>query len=237
MKKYKAILWDIDETLLDFKKSEKYGITTCFKTRGLYIDDKIVERFSVINESYWKRLEKNEITKIEVLRGRFHQLFEELGITDVDVESFRTEYEQLIGEVWYYKENSLQILEYLQKRSYRQFAVTNGTKAVQERKIKGAGFDKIFENVFISDEIGTPKPQKAFFDHVLEHIGELQKEELLIVGDSLTSDMKGGVENDIDTCWYNPYNKVNEGLLPITYEIRKLNDILDILEEPYGKII
>lgn len=237
MKKYKAILWDIDDTLLDFKKSEKYGIVTCFQRRGLYVDDVIAKRFSVINESFWKRLEKNELTKIEVLRGRFYQLFEELQLTDVDVETFRKEYESLIGEVWFYKEDSLKLLEYLQSLSYHQFAITNGTQKVQEKKIKGAGFDKIFEKVFISDVIGTPKPQKAFFDYVLTHTGDLQKKDMLIVGDSLTSDMRGGVENQIDTCWYNPLKKDKELSLPITYEIHSLKAVLDILEEPYGEII
>ena len=234
MKRYEVILWDIDDTLLDFKKSEKLGIFTCFEKRGLYVDDVIAKRFSEINDSFWKRLETRELTKIEVQRGRFFQLFEELGITDIDIEDFRLEYEHMLGEIWFYRENSLELLLVLREKGYQQYAVPNGTKKVQDKKIKGAGFDRMFEKVFISDEIGTPKPQKAFFDHVLEHLSPLKKEKMLIVGDSLTSDMKGGVENGIDTCWYNPYHKENILNLPITYEIHTLKDLLDILEETYG---
>lgn len=238
MKKYKAILWDIDDTLLDFKKSEKIGIETCFKKRGLYIDDVIAKRFSEINDSFWKRLEKGELSKIEVQRGRFIQLFEELKLSDkIDMEEFRLEYEFLLGEIWFYKENSLELLKNLQKMGYEQYAITNGTKKVQDKKIKGTGFDKIFKEVFISDVIGTPKPHKDFFDYVLRAIPHICKEEMLIVGDSLTSDIKGGVQNGLDTCWYNPECKENTMDLEITYEIHILEDVCKILEETYGKDI
>lgn len=238
MRKYKIILWDIDDTLLDFKKSEKIGITTCFEKRGLYIDDAIAKRFSEINDSFWKRLEKKELTKIEVQRGRFIQLFKELHISsDIDMEEFRLEYEHMLGEIWFYRENAPELLKRLQEMGYEQYAITNGTKKVQEKKIRGTGFDKIFKNVFISDVIGTPKPHKGFFDFVLEHIPGIEKEEMLIVGDSLTSDMKGGVENGIDTCWYNPELKENAAELAISYEIHKLDDVLTVLEGTYGKDI
>lgn len=237
MKKYKVILWDIDDTLLDFKQSEKLGIETCFKKRGLYVDDAIAKRFSEINDSFWKRLEKGELTKIEVQRGRFVQLFEELNIQNVDMEEFRLDYEGMLGEIWFFKENSKEVLFCLQSAGYEQYAITNGTKKVQDKKIKGTGFDKIFKHVFISDEIGTPKPHKGFFDYVVSHIPHVKKEEMLIVGDSLTSDMQGGVQNGIDTCWYNPEFKVNTMDLEITYEIHTLGDVCKILEGVYGKDI
>lgn len=238
MRKYKAILWDIDDTLLDFKKSERIGIYTCFEKRGLYVDDVIAERFSVINDSFWKRLEKGELTKIEVQRGRFVQLFKELDIpSDVDMEEFRLEYEHLLGEIWFYRENAPELLNRLQTMGYEQYAITNGTKKVQDKKIKSTGFDKIFKEVFISDVIGTPKPHKGFFDCVLNSISHLKKEEMLIVGDSLTSDMKGGIINGIDTCWYNPRHTENTDRLPVTYEIQKLEEVLKVLEGTYGKSI
>lgn len=236
MKRYQAILWDVDDTLLDFKKSEKSGIYTCFEKRGLYIDDAIAKRFSVINDSFWKRFEKKELTKVEVQRGRFIQLFEELNISDkVDVEEIRLEYEKLLGEIWYYKENSKELLEKLDRMGYRQYAITNGTKKVQDMKLKSSGFDRIFKDIFISDVIGIPKPQKGFFDYVLSAIGDIDKSEMLIVGDSLSSDMRGGAENGIDTCWYNPEQGQNEQKVPVTYEIRKLDDVLMVLEGKYGK--
>lgn len=238
MGKYKVILWDIDDTLLDFKKSEKNAIITCMKNKGFYADDTIAKRFSIINESFWKRLEKGEITKEQVLKGRFLKFFSELSLLDkIDVEKFRAEYENMLGEVWFLKENALFVLEYLKKRGYRQFAITNGTKRVQDKKIKGTGFDRIFEGVFISDEIGYTKPNNGFFDYVLLHIQDTPKEEMLIVGDSLTSDMKGGIINGIDTCWYNPGGMENpEGLL-VNYHITDLLQVLEILEETYGEKI
>ncbi len=238
MRKYKVILWDIDDTLLDFKKSEKNGIYTCFKKRGLYIDDAIAKRFSEINDSFWKRLEKKELTKIEVQRGRFIQLFEELDISDkVNIEEFRLEYEFLLGEIWFFKEDSPQLLKQLQEMGYRQYAITNGTKKVQDKKLKSTGFDRIFEGVFISDVIGTPKPHKGFFDYVFKEIPDIDKSEMLIVGDSLTSDMRGGTENGVDICWYNTEHKENTLHLPITYEIDKLDSVLKVLEGNYGKDI
>ncbi len=232
MKKYDVILWDLDDTLLDFKKSESKGIFTCFEKRGLYVDEAMVKRFSEINDSFWKRLERKELTKIEVQRGRFIQFFDEIGLTDkVNIEEFRLEYESLLGDIWFYKENSKELLKELKKQGYAQYMITNGTKAVQEKKLKGTGFDKIFEAVFISDVIGIPKPQKGFFDYVLSHIPYADKGKMLIVGDSLSSDMKGGIENGIDTCWYNPGKAENPEKLPVTYEIGALKEVWTILEK------
>ncbi len=232
MKKYKVILWDIDDTLLDFKKSEKQGIETCFKNRGLYIDDGIAKRYSEINEEHWKRLEKGELTKLEVQRGRFVQLFNELGVNaGIDIEEMRLEYENLLGDIWFYKEDSDKVLKKVEELGYAQYAITNGTKKVQDKKLTNSGLEKFFEQVFISDVIGVQKPGAGFFEYVLKSLGDIRKEEILIVGDSLSSDMQGGVIMGIDTCWYNPNQQKNTYDWEVTYEIRKLADVIKVLED------
>lgn len=229
MGQFTTILWDVDGTLLDFIYAQRLSMTKCFQTIGREITEEILERYSQINDSYWKRLELGEVTKEELLKGRFQTLFEEYNIKDVDVEAFGKEYQDTMGKVYCLIDDSLEICKSLKGR-VKQYVVTNGVTDTQINKLKISGLYEVMEGVFISESIGTPKPQKGFFDYCLEHIEEKDKGKILIVGDSLTSDIKGGVQAGIVTCWYRPEGTPNTSSYQPDYEINNLHQILELLE-------
>ena len=226
----KVILWDMDGTVLDFLLSEKNAIKKGFEHFGLgECSDETVKLYSTINLKHWKMLERGEITKPEVKTKRYEEFFSRLGITSVTPKEFTAYYEKSLPETAEYIENAKEILESLKGR-YKQYIVTNGTLSVQVKKIEKSGLKSIIDGAFISDEIGFEKPSKDYFDYVLSHIEPCAKEEILIVGDSLTSDMKGGNAAGIKCCWYNPDGAENNTKLKIDYEINKLSQIYGILK-------
>ncbi|MGN0385064.1 MAG: YjjG family noncanonical pyrimidine nucleotidase [Lachnospiraceae bacterium] len=232
--RYKVILWDVDNTLLDFPYSQEYALKKCLSEIGVEADKAMVERYSAINDSWWKRLELGEVTKKELISGRFHDLFSEYGINCEDMELFCSHYQIYLGSIYRYIENSPEVLKSL-KGICRQYAVTNGVTWTQLNKMKLAGLLEILDGVFISEEIGAPKPQKEFFDGVFAGIeevakGEVKKEEILIVGDSLSSDIKGGNNAGIATCFYNPDRKKYDTDLRIDWEISSLKEVKEIVE-------
>ncbi len=225
----KTILWDVDGTLLDFSKSEEYGIRKCFELFGLgECTDEMLSRYSVINRKYWEKLEKNELTKPEVLRGRFVEFFEKEGIEFDKIDEFNLEYQYRLGDKVFFCDNGFETIRSL-KGKVKQYAVTNGTFVAQERKLKQSGLDEIFDGVFISDKIGFEKPSIEFFDAVQKATGKFNHDEVMIVGDSLTSDIRGGNNADILCCWYNPHGAENKNNLKIDYEIKDIAEILNII--------
>ena len=228
MSNFTTILWDVDGTLLDFIYSQRYALTKCFHSIDREVNEEILNRYSEINDSFWKRLELGEITKAQLLTGRFIQLFEEYGIQGVDVEAFREEYQDGLGSVYAYIDDSLTICKSLQGK-VKQYVVTNGVTSTQFNKLKLSGFYDIMEKLFISEQIGAPKPHKEYFDYCLAHIEEKDKNKILLVGDSLSSDIKGGVNAGIPTCWYRPPGMKNTTEFKPTYEINDLHQIFDII--------
>lgn len=226
--KFTAVLWDVDGTLLDFEYSQKYAITECFHTAGLEITEEIIERYSRINDSYWKRLELKEVTKAELLTGRFLTLFEELGISGVDVEAFRRQYQRELGNVYSYLDDSLAVCRSL-KGKVSQYVITNGVASTQRNKLEISGLADVMDGIFISEEVGADKPDPGFFDICLERIPEKDREKILVAGDSLSSDIKGGIKAGLRTCWYRPEGKVNNTPWKPDYEISSLNQIYEVL--------
>ena len=225
----KVILWDVDGTLLDFKKAEYVAIKKCFKIFNLgECSDEMISRYSDINRRYWEKLERKEITKQEVLVNRFVDFFASENIPTDCAKDFNKEYQLQLGETICFCDNCYELLKGL-KGQVKQYAVTNGTKIAQDRKLQKSGLIDIFDGVFISEEVGCEKPGIEFFEHVWNEIGTYEKEEIIIVGDSLTSDMKGGNNAGIKTCWYNPKHVENSSNLRIDYEIDDLQMIRDIL--------
>lgn len=229
MNRFTTVLWDVDGTLLDFLYSQRYAITKCFRSNGREITEEQIKRYSRINDDYWKRLELGEVTKEQLLKGRFVTLFEEYGITDIDLNAFLQEYQQALGSVFSYLDDSLAICRTLTDK-VQQYVITNGVTSTQQNKLQLSGLAGVMDGIFISEQIGVPKPKKEFFDYCLAHIEEKDKSKILIVGDSLTSDVKGGVLSDIPTCWYRPDTAVNDTPYKPDYEISDLHQIFDILK-------
>lgn len=226
----KTILWDIDGTLLNFELAEKYAIGYCFEKFGLgTCTEEMLARYSKINAGYWRRLERGEITKPEVLVGRFQEFFGEEGLPVEKAEEFNAEYQVRLGDKVFFHDDGYELIESLNS-TIKQAIVTNGTIVAQERKLEKSGLNKLIKDVFISDKIGAEKPTTAFFDEVWKQLGACKREETMIVGDSLTSDMQGGNNTGIKCCWYNPDKQENTLGVHIDYEITNLQQIRDILE-------
>ena len=227
----KTILWDIDGTLLSFTKAEHAAIRTCFEIFGLGpCTEEMIERYSILNLSYWKRLERGEITKPRLLVERFEEFFKNEGVVCGDPAGFNAEYQVRLGDTICFNDEGYELVKTLKGR-VRQYAVTNGTKVAQDRKLERSGLGDLFDGVFISDVVGHEKPAVEFFHHVFANIPPCGKNEILIVGDSLTSDMQGGVNAGIPTVWYNPEAAPNTTGVAIDYEIRDLREVLNILNK------
>lgn len=226
----KTVLWDIDGTLLDFERAEKNAIRKCFAAFSLgECGDEALSRYSEINDGLWKRLEKGEVTRAELLISRFQTFFAQEGLPTDIAEDFGRAYEKQLGEEVFINDDACRLLENL-RGSVGQYVVTNGTKAVQERKIEKSGVGERVDGVFISGDMGAEKPSQEFFDKVWQSIGAENKREIMIVGDSLSSDMLGGERAGIVCCWYNPKGLKNSSGVCIDYEITELWQVRDILK-------
>lgn len=228
MRKFTTILWDVDNTLLDFDYSQRYALAKCFHSIGRELTEEQLRRYAQINDAYWKRLELGEVTKAQLLPGRFVTLFQEFGIEGVDVEAFRQEYQAALGSVFSFRDDSLAICRSL-RGVVKQYVITNGVTATQRNKLEISGLAAVMDGIFISEEIGKPKPDVRFFHYCLQHVEERDKSKILVVGDSPTSDIKGGIQAGIPTCWYNA-GESQAGDYHPDYEISDLHMIYEILE-------
>lgn len=225
----KVILWDVDGTLLDFLAAEKAAVRRCFEIFGIgECTDAMIARYSEINKKYWKRLERGELTKAQALRGRFAEFFSGEGIAFNDIDALNAEYQLRLGDTIVFNPGAYELVSFLQGR-VRQYAVTNGTSAAQNRKLSRSGLDKLFDGIFISDNVGFEKPRREFFDCVFAETGGCGRDEIMIVGDSLTSDMLGGNNAGVVCCWYNPDGKKAPEGIKIDYDVRSIAEIAGIV--------
>lgn len=191
------IFFDLDNTLLDFDLSEKRAIALTLKHVGAQDSEQNISLYSRINLSQWKLFEKGEITLERLRVRRFGLLFDALGI-DADARTAMLYYGDRLGEGYFLKQGALEVLDEL-FRKYRLHVASNGIAQTQYSRLKGSGLDKYFENVFISEEIGYPKPDERFFEHCFSAIPNFEKSAAVIVGDSLSSDILGGKNAGITT--------------------------------------
>lgn len=229
MRRYTTILWDLDQTLLDFNRSQDYALRYAFDRLGIPMADGTVALYAAINDRYWKRLERGEITKQQVLMGRFEELFEELSVTTYVAQDIAGIYQEALGSVAFYLEGAKELVTGLKQKGYHQYIVTNGVNATQANKLKVSGLDQLVDGVFVSELIGYPKPRKEYFDACFARLSKVARNQCILVGDSLTSDMQGANNAGIAACWYNPESLTNELDVKIDYEIRHLQELWQIV--------
>ena len=224
-----CLLWDVDGTLLDFHAAESAAIRSLFPEFSLgECTDAMVARYSLINEGFWQRLERNEITKPEVLVGRFAQFFREIGVPAELAPAFNRQYQDRLGDTIVYRDDSLALVRSLRGR-VKQYAVSNGTVSAQNKKLKLSGLGELMDGIFLSEQVGYEKPNQGFFDAVFASIQPASLSEVMIVGDSLTSDIQGGMNAGIVTCWYNPEAKPLPAAYRVDHHITSLQEIPGIL--------
>ena len=221
------LLLDLDDTILDFHKAEHRALTLALTEAGVEVTEERIARYSEINASRWALLEEKKLTRAEVLYSRFAIFFEEMGV-EVDPRTVQKAYEGHLSEGHFFIEGAEALLTALSPR-YRLYLASNGTARVQAGRIKSAGIAPYFERMFISEEVGADKPDPAFFRAVFTAIPRFLPEETLMVGDSLTSDIRGGRDAGIRTVWFNPHGKPpRKDILP-TYEIASLSELVPLL--------
>ena len=229
MAKYKYLLWDIDGTIINFELAERAAIRSLFKRFKLGdCSDEMLMYYSQINKRYWQLMESGKIKKDKMLVERFIEFFSNKGINADIAAEFNKEYQIALCDTIVFNDDAIDIIKH-QRKTCKIVIVTNGTEVVQEKKLERSGLNDIVDNVFISELVGFEKPNIKFFEKVILEVGIKDLKEALIIGDSLTSDIQGGHNIGIDTCWYNPKNEENTTLLNPTYTIRNLHELENII--------
>lgn len=235
--RYAYLLWDVDGTLLDFEYSMRVSLYKSLGKIGVTVTEELIDRYSQINDGWWKRLERGEVTREQLLPGRFLELFTEYGIQCEDLSGYLADFQKNLGCEYQLTTNALAVCRTLKSRGYHQFVVTNGVTETQKNKLKLSGLADVMEEIFVSQEVGFDKPQKEFFEVCFERIEKrypaFTKSQTLIIGDSLSSDIKGGQNAGIDTCFF----KIQEagaaegGMAQVipTWQIGSLDEVLELV--------
>ena len=218
---------DLDDTILDFKKAERDALQLSLREFDIEPTEAVCSRYSQINQWHWEALERGELTRAQVMVGRFETLFRELGV-EGDAAACSRRYMENLGEGHDFLPGALEAVERLSKK-YKLYAATNGTKTVQTKRIEKAGLRRYFQDIFISQDIGIEKPALEFFQKCFARIPDFDPKKAMIVGDSLTSDIQGGINSGMATCWVNPKGKVAGNIKP-DYEIQSLTQLEALLE-------
>lgn len=227
MKKYKYLLFDVDGTLLDFDKAEQYALEYTFRHYDISLTYEINQRYEEINNKLWKDFENGLIDKKTVVYSRFVLLFKEFNIP-VDGIAFEDDYQKALGQGYFVLPHTIEVLSALYQK-YPLYVVTNGVSQTQYSRLEGTDIKKYFQNIFVSEDIGHQKPSKEYFDYCFKNIDKIDLSKTLIIGDSLSSDIQGGINAGIDTCWFNPNHLDKPEAMPINYEIHDLRELLQLL--------
>ena len=226
--KQPVVLLDLDNTILDFNTAERVALGRALGELGLPVSDEIAALYNLINIRHWEMLEDGILTRDEVLVKRFEALYREAGL---EADAFRTQalYESLLSEGHWFLPGAEALLETLKGRC-RMFLCSNGTASVQEGRIASAGIGPYFEQIFVSEHMGANKPEKRYFDLCFAQIPDFDRERCVMLGDSLTSDIRGGINAGVKTCWFNPKGKPNPGPIRPDWEIRSLGEFPPLLD-------
>lgn len=201
--KYPIILLDVDDTLLDFQAAEACAIRDTLAARSIPATGENVALYSRVNRSWWEKFERGECEKGDLLWRRFAEFFARIGV-DFDPKAAHRDYHENLGGYAFLVPGAEELCRELKKRGHRLYVVTNGTAHIQHRRLGASGLERCMDGVFISEEMGSQKPAPAFFDKVFAALDWPDKQSCVILGDSQTSDMLGGKNAGIATCWYDP---------------------------------
>lgn len=219
---------DLDDTILDFHKAEAIAIRKTIASFGVEPTDEVCALYSKINKAHWEMLERKELTREQVLVGRFETLFRQLGV-EVDPTDCAKRYENNLSIGHYFLPGAQEALEQLSKK-YRLFLASNGTAKVQAGRLKSANISHYFEKIFVSQQIGANKPDIAYFDGCFAQIPDFARERTIMVGDSLTSDILGGKNAGIATCWVAPKDAQPRADIRPDYRIESISQLEALLE-------
>lgn len=223
------VLIDLDDTILDFQKAERIGLENTFRHYGIEPTEENISLYLRINADLWRRLERGEVNRKQVNEGRFTELFRQLG-REVDGESCAAYYLHQLSLTHDYLPGAEEAVKSLSKK-YRLFIASNGNAKVQGPRMENSGLHAYIEQTFVSEALGENKPSKAYFDICFSRIDGFDPAQAIMVGDSLTSDIQGGINAGIPTCWVNTFGKQNTTAIHPDYEITSLAELEALLEK------
>ncbi len=225
--RYSVVFLDLDNTILDFSMAEKKAITKLLKNNNVKADDDTVSLYSEINDGYWKSFERGEIKKEEIFAGRFKSFVGALNLS-LDPEKLSEEYFKLLSFGNDVIDGAEDFLSFLKSKNVTVCITTNGVAATQYKRIENCGLKEYFDYVFVSETAGSQKPEKAYFDYVFKNIPPVEKSAVLVIGDSESSDIAGGINSGLDTCLFDPYYKSEK--TRAKYTVHSLGEINKYIE-------
>lgn len=227
MRKYDIILMDADDTVFDFGKAEINALHRLFTMYNIPWTEDNVHRYQQINDEMWREFEKGDITKSFLLDNRFARFFEAIGFSGDGVKA-NSDYLDGLAEGNILLPGALDLCRKIKQLGAKLYLATNGVTRVQKKRLATSELADLCDGIFVSEETGSQKPQKEYFDFVFDRLGNPPKEKVLMVGDSLSSDIKGAVAYGIPCCWLNRKGQTTD--LPVTYMVTSVPDILSAIE-------
>lgn len=228
MKNYRTLLFDIDDTLLDFGAAEKLALCLLFKEQQLDLTVEMEDTYRSLNQELWRSFEDGKISREEVVNSRFTLLFKKYG-REVDGADLESSYRSFLEQGHEFVDGALEVITALHKQ-FNLYIVTNGFSKTQDKRLRDSGLYPFFKGIFVSEDTGFQKPMPEFFDYVFARIPNLDRSTTLIIGDSLSADIKGGILAGIDSCWFNTNAKLNTSSISPTYEIQRLEELYPLLQ-------
>ena len=227
---YKFLLFDLDHTLLDFDAAEDIALTQLLEEEGVEDIQNYKDYYVPMNKALWKDLEQKKITKDALINTRFEKLFAHFGI-EKDGSYLAERYQFFLSKQGQTYLGVEDLLKNLIKQDYELYAATNGITGIQTGRLAQSGLAPYFNQVFISEQLQTQKPDALFYEKIGQQITGFSEEKTLMIGDSLTADIQGGNNAGIDTIWYNPHHLENHTQAQPTYEVHSYQDLLDCLDK------
>lgn len=224
---YKTLLFDVDDTLLNFTTTEAHALQKIFSQYGLPYSAPYIKQYKEINHELWANYERGVIGQQDILNTRFQRFLSLHGFT-VDGVAVDLQYRELLSEGHDLIDGAKPVIEQLSAHT-DLYVVTNGISNMQHRRLKDAGLHHHFKDIFVSEETGFKKPMKEFFDYVFERIPRIDLASTVIIGDRLTADILGAQNAGIDSIWLNPNRLPNETTIQPTHTIQHLHEIPKIL--------
>ncbi|MGT2715398.1 YjjG family noncanonical pyrimidine nucleotidase [Streptococcus respiraculi] len=227
---YKFLLFDLDHTLLDFAAGEEVALTQFLE--AMEVTDMVTFKayYKPMNQAMWKDLEQGKISKPDLINTRFARAFAHFG-REVDGREMALLYQEYISQQGQTFEGAVELLQQLKELGYELYGATNGVTYIQENRLANSPIQPFFKKIFISEQMGTKKPEALFYKQIAEQITGFTKERALMIGDSLTADVQGGNNAGIDTVWYNPEVLDNLTNAQPTYQVKNYQELLALLQE------
>ncbi len=225
--RYPWLLFDADDTLFDYRRAETDALVAAFEAQGVAFVTDWLTVYQRVNAAAWRMLEEGRVTSARLRVLRFEQLLGELGVA-LDPVDFSAVYLGQLATQAHLVDGAIAAVNALCS-THRIAIITNGLADVQRPRLARSPLAGVVEHLVISEEVGAAKPDPAIFDAALALMGDPDRRDVLVIGDSMSSDIAGGVASRLDTCWFNPGGSPRGGGPAATYEIRRLAELVPLV--------